>query len=149
MSRRALLVVSCLVPVVAAVPIALAAPAAPLPNAAVVNVVDSSFESKTIVLQLGKDGKATVDWRWSRQSMRPHNVQADNGSFNSHPGCSGGSGLYGAPTGLAKCGYTGVTTYKQTFTKPGVYRYHCAIHGGAGKGMAGSVVVKAAPVKRR
>lgn len=87
---------------------------------------------------------SAVTWKWETTSTRPHNVEDDKGAYNSHPGC-GGPGFYGLGTGLAQCGFTGATSFEQVFRKPGTYRYHCAIHGSPGSGMAGTVVVKAAP----
>lgn len=150
MNRRSVLLLAALVPVAGLLPSASAAP--PPPSEATVLLKDAplSFEAKNVVLQLNKEGTATVTWKWETTSTRPHNVEDDKGTFNSHPGC-GGAGIYGLGTGLAECGFTAATTYKQTFRKPGTYRYHCTIHGGPGSGMAGTVVVKAAPAaaKRR
>lgn len=147
MIRRSFLLAAVLIPVAALLP---AASAAPPPSEATVLLKDSSlsFEAKTVVLQLSKKGTATVMWKWETTSTRPHNIEDDRGSFNSHPGC-GGPGFYGLGTGLAECGFTAATTYEQTFRKPGTYRYHCAIHGGPGSGMAGTVVVKAAPTAKK
>lgn len=146
MIRRSLLLVAALVPVVGLLPSASAAPPPP-PSEATVLVKDAplSFAAKNVVLQLDKQGRATVTWKWEMTSTRPHNVEDAKGTFNSHPGC-GGTGIYGLPTGLAQCGFTGVTTFTQTFRKAGTYSYFCRIHGSAGSGMAGTVVVKAAPV---
>lgn len=148
MIRRTLLFTAALVPVVGLLPSASAAP--PPPSEATVVVKDSplAFEAKTVVLQLSKQGTATVTWKWDTNSLRPHNVEDDKGTFNSHPGC-GDAGFYGLGTGVANCGFTAVTTFTQTFRKAGTYRYHCAIHGGPGQGMAGTVVVKAAPKPKK
>lgn len=151
MTRRPLLnrsvLVACLLPLAALAPGAQAAPS--LPTTVTVQVKDSplSFDGKMVVLQLGKDGTAQVTWQWERTSTRPHSVQADDGSFDSHPGC-GGPGVYGLGTGLAMCGFTGTTSFRQTFRKAGVYRYHCAIHGGPRAGMSGTVTVIAATKAR-
>lgn len=151
MNRRSVLLLAALVPVAGLLPSASAAP--PPPSEATVLLKDSplSFDGKNVVLQLSKAGTATVTWKWDTTSTRPHNVEDAKGTFNSHPGCTGGGGFYGAPTGLAQCGYTGATTFKQTFRKAGTYSYFCRIHGSVGSGMAGTVVVKAAPAaaKRR
>lgn len=148
MTRTRTLLTACALPLALVTAPADAAPA--LPTSAVVTVRDTplSFDAKAVTLQLGKDGKATVTWKWEPASVRPHNVRADDRSFDSHPQC-GGSGVYGAPTGTAQCGFTTATTFTQTFRRAGVYRYHCAIHGGPATGMAGTVVVKAAPKPRR
>jgi plastocyanin len=149
MIRRTLLLSAALVPVVGLLPSTSAAPAPPSEATVVVKDSPLSFAAKTLVLQLGKEGTATVTWQWETGSVRPHNVEDDKGTFNSHPGC-GDEGFYGLGTGFASCGFTAATAFTQTFRKPGTYRYHCAIHGGPGQGMAGIVVVKAAlkPKKR-
>ncbi len=151
MTRRPLLFAAAVVPLLGMLPSASAAPAPP-PSEATVLVKDSplSFDAKTVVLQLDTRGTATVTWKWDTTSTRPHNVVHDQGGFNSHPGC-GDPGYYGVSTGLAHCGYTAITSFKQTFRKPGTYRYHCGVHGAPGVGMTGTVIVKARPAaaKRR
>lgn len=144
MTRR-FLTTACLLMLAVVLPSADAGPKPP-PSEVTVLLKDASltFEARDVTLQLGKDGTAKVTWRWDSQSVRPHNVEADDGTFDSHPGC-GESGVYGLGTGTASCGFTGLTSYTRVFRKPGVYRYHCAIHGGARSGMAGSVIVKAIP----
>lgn len=144
MARRALLLAAALAPVVGLLPSASAAPAPPSEATVVLKDSPPSFQAKTVVLQLGKDGTATVTWKWDTTSTRPHNVEDDKGTFNSHPGC-GDSGYYDVGGGVARCGFTAATTFTQTFRKAGTYRYHCAIHGGPGEGMAGTVVVQRAP----
>lgn len=121
---------------------AAAAPAPP-PSTATVMVKDSLFVAPSVTLQLDGSGKATVTWQWESTSTRPHNVRDDAKAFDSHPACSGSG------AGVAQCGLTGVTSFKQTFTKAGTYRYHCAVHGGPKSGMAGTIVVKAAPRAKR
>ncbi len=153
MTRRILLLALATVPVVSLLPSAAAAPTPP-PSTATVLLKDSplSFAAKAVVLTLDKGGKgtATVTWKWDTTSTRPHNVEADDSSFNSHPGCNSGGGFYGADTSLASCGFTTATSFTHTFTKPGLYRYFCAVHGGVkGAGMAGTVLVKGAPAKRK
>lgn len=148
MTRRTCLLAAAVLPVVGLLPSAAAAPA--LPSEATVVLKDSplSFQAATVVLQLNKQGTASVTWRWDTASTRPHNVEDDKGTFNSHPGC-GDEGFYGLGTGVASCGFTAATTFTQTFRQAGTYRYHCAIHGGPGEGMAGTVVVKAQPKPKR
>lgn len=152
MTRR---ILSCAIVSVLALSLGATASAAPPPpSTASVVLQDSplSFKAKVVVLTLDKGGRgtATVTWTWDTTSTRPHNVEADDSSFNSHPGCNSGGGFYGADTSLAACGFTAASSFTQTFRKPGVYRYHCAVHGGAGgAGMAGMVVVKGPPLKRR
>ena len=147
MIRRPLLLSAVLLPVAGLLPPASAAPAPPSEATVVLRDSPLSFEAKTVVLQLSEQGTARVTWKWDTTSTRPHNVQDDKGSFNSHPGC-GDEGFYGLGTGVTNCGFTAATTFTQTFRKAGTYRYHCAIHGGPGQGMAGTVVVKAAPRAR-
>jgi plastocyanin len=65
-----------------------------------------------------------VCWTWS--GNMPHNVRADDGSFNS-----------GDPTNSG--------TFQLTFTQPGTYDYHCQVHGSPGAGMRGTVVVTGEP----
>ena len=148
MTRRPLLVLAALAPVVGLLPSASAAPAPPSEATVVLRESPLSFEAKTVVLQLSKDGTATVTWKWDTTSTRPHNVEDDKGTFNSHPGC-GDSGYYGVGGGVESCGFTAATTFTQTFRKAGTYRYHCAIHGGPGEGMAGTVVVQSAPKAKK
>lgn len=147
MIRTRSIVVACCLPLVLSLAPAQAGPVPP--NATTVTLRDGtlSFDSKAVTLQLGKDGLATVTWQWETTSTRPHNVRSDDMSFDSHPAC--GSSTTGVPTGLAQCGYTGMTTFRQTFRKPGTYRYHCVVHGSPRKGMAGTVVVKPAPRGKR
>lgn len=147
MKRHSVLVATGVVALAALLPPAEATPAPPSAVTVMVRDQALAFDARTVVLQLDRNGTATVTWRWETTSTRPHNVEADDGTFNSHPGCSGG-GYYGFDPGVASCGLTGLTTYRQTFRRAGVYRYHCAVHGGPENGMAGTVVVKAPPGKR-
>lgn len=143
MTRRPLLLSAALLAALGLSPAAVAAPAPPDRLTVLVKDSPFSFEGKTVVLQLGKEGTATVTWQWEMTSTRPHNVKDDKGAFDSHPGCSG------AGAGLARCGFTGVTSFTQTFRKAGTFRYHCSVHGSPGEGMAGTVVVKAPPKAKR
>jgi len=69
---------------------------------------------------------------WTNQDDAGHSVTADDGSFDSHPGCSDSGGSC-----LPKGG-----TFKVMFAKAGRYAYYCRVHGGpGGSGMAGTVTV--------
>lgn len=63
-----------------------------------------------------------------------HNAEADDGSFNSHPGC--------AAAAQAKCSKAG-DVFKFKFAKAGEFVYFCAIHGfKGGLGMSGKIIVE-------
>jgi plastocyanin len=93
-----------------------------------VAVADFSFTdavsgSSTTTITAGD----TVLWTWSGSAS--HSVTADDASFDD-------------PAGSAKVS----GTFSHTFNTPGSYAYHCRIHGAqGGLGMAGTVVVQAAP----
>jgi plastocyanin len=98
---------------------ALAYPDPDGPNA--VHVVNDRFEPASITVTAG----ATVNWYWPVGSVG-HNIVPDDGNA---PATSG------APAGYPKC-------LSFTCVNPGVYHYHCAVHGGAGGlGMSGAVTV--------
>lgn len=83
------------------------------------------FEPANITVTTGD----TVNWLWSAGSAA-HNIVPDDGNA---PASSG------APTG-----YPHFLSF--VFTLPGVYHYHCAVHGGpGGVGMSGSVTVGSLP----
>lgn len=64
---------------------------------------------------------------WNFVGIFPHSVTADNGSFD--------SGVRFPPD-----------SYERTFDAPGVFAYHCILHGGHhGVGMSGTVTVADAP----
>lgn len=148
MTRRTLLLTAVLAPGLGLLPSAAAAPSPPSEATVVLKDSTLSFEARTVVVQLDRRGLATVTWRWDTASVRPHSVQEDSGAFDSHPGC-GDSGFYGLGTGVARCGYTAATTFTHTFRRAGTYRYHCAVHGSPGQGMAGTVIVKGPPTPRK
>ena len=82
---------------------------------------DNRFEPASIVVPVG----GSVNWFWPAGSAG-HNIVPDDGNA---PATSG------APAGYPKY-------LSFTFANPGVYRYHCAVHGGpGGVGMSGSVTV--------
>ncbi len=98
-------------------------------EAADVDVVDVAFEPEEVTVDAG--GTVT----WTQTGSLPHTVTADDGSFDSHPDCTGSGGA---------CMGTG-DTFAETFDEEGEYAYYCRIHGGpGGVGMSGVVVVTAA-----
>lgn len=97
-------------------------------DAADVDVVDSDFVPSDVTVDAG--GTVT----WTQSGSLPHSVTADDGSFDSHPDCSGGTDCMGAGD-----------TFAHTFDEAGEYAYYCRIHGGpGGVGMSGVVVVTTA-----
>jgi plastocyanin len=83
------------------------------------------FEPANITVTAGD----TVNWLWPAGSAA-HNIVPDDGNAPANSG---------APTG-----YPHFLSF--VFTLPGVYHYHCAVHGGAGGvGMSGSVTVVSLP----
>jgi LPXTG-motif cell wall-anchored protein len=100
-------------------------------NVSVDMTASLTYAPKTITVNVGD----TVTWIHDSTST-PHTVTADNGSFDSSPGC---------PASIPACLGAG-STYQHTFTQAGTFAYHCKIHGAAGGiGMAGTIVVVAAP----
>jgi len=100
---------------------ALAYPDPDAPNTVLVN--DNRFEPVSIAVSVGE----VVNWFWPAGSAG-HNIVPDDGNA---PATSG------APAGYPKY-------LSFTFENPGVYRYHCAVHGApGGVGMSGSVTVMA------
>lgn len=101
----------------------------PDPDAAntvhVLNAGGNRFEPASITIMVGD----TVNWYWPVGSDG-HNIVPDDGNA---PATSG------APAGYPKF-------LSFTFAIPGVYHYHCAVHGGPGGiGMSGSVTVLPLP----
>ena len=66
----------------------------------------------------------TVTWRWGNTGSVPHSVESISTPSFASSAIQSGSG----------------STYQQTFTTPGTYRYNCAVHGSL---MTGVVVVVA------
>jgi plastocyanin len=101
---------------------ALAYPDPDAPNTVLVlNDGGNRFEPANITVTAG----TTVNWYWPVGSVG-HNIVPDDGNA---PATSG------APAGYPKF-------LSFTFVSPGVYHYHCAVHGGSGGlGMSGSVTV--------
>jgi plastocyanin len=90
-----------------------------------------SFHPATIEITVGD----TVKWT-HEGTTTPHTVTAKDGSFDSHPSC----------TGAAEDCMTGGDTFSRKFTQVGSVGYYCKLHGSASgcSGMCGKVVVKAA-----
>jgi plastocyanin len=93
----------------------------------VVTVVDNEFRPPEIAVVAG------TEVVWTSTGAAPHSVTADDGSFDSHPQCTG--------TDPSMCLGTG-QNFRRTFATPGRFLYHCRVHGDlAGAGMSGVVVV--------
>ena len=105
---------------------ALAYPDPDAPNTVhVLSAGGNRFEPASITVTEG----GTVNWLWPAGSAG-HNVVPDDGNA---PATSG------APAGYPKF-------LSFTFASPGVYHYHCAVHGGpGGTGMSGTVTVLPRP----
>jgi plastocyanin len=87
----------------------------------VLNDGGNRFEPASLTVSAG----TTVNWYWPAGSAG-HNIVPDDGNA---PATSG------APAGYPKY-------LSFTFVTPGVYHYHCAVHGGpGGLGMSGTVTV--------
>lgn len=113
---------------IAATALLLTAVSSAAQEVAEVAVVDIGYEPTEATVDAG--GTVT----WTQTGSLPHTVTADDGSFDSHPDCSGGT----------SCMAMG-DTFVQTFEEPGEHPYYCRIHGGpGGVGMSGVVVVTAA-----
>jgi plastocyanin len=65
-----------------------------------------------------------VTWKWNNTGSVPHSVESIATPSFASSAIQAGSG----------------STYQQTFTTPGTYRYNCAVHGNL---MTGVVVVLA------
>lgn len=83
-----------------------------------VTVSNFAFAPDPLEIEVGD----TVVWQ---RLAGTHNVQSDDGSFSSGPASSTWS------------------TYQHTFTIAGTFGYHCIVHGAAGTGMHGTVIVRA------
>lgn len=95
----------------------------PVVNGTTVNLQDNnSFSPSNLGVQAGQ----TVTWKWGQcvgdgySGCVSHSVTFDDGSNVSSPTQSTGE-------------------FSRTFSTPGTYKYHCAIHGA---GMSGQVVVQ-------
>lgn len=88
-----------------------------------VSIGDNFYSPATVTVSVGD----TV--RWTNNGQAPHSVTADNGSFDSSPGC---------PQDIAACLGNG-DTYSRTFAATGSFSYYCTVHG---QTMSGTVVVQ-------
>jgi plastocyanin len=103
-------------------PLTFTATATTAPTTATVSVINNSFSPDASTIAVG----ATVTWNWPAGSL-DHNVVPDDGST---PSTSGGPS-------------NGPDSHSFTFTAPGTFRYHCAVHGApGGVGMSGVVTVQ-------
>lgn len=85
------------------------------------------FVPREVVVRAGE----AVTWV-HKDGRLPHNVVADDGSFNSHPTCARPGG---------EC-MKGGERFTHAFTQPGTFSYYCRPHGApGGQGMAGTVRV--------
>jgi plastocyanin len=85
--------------------------------------VSAAFSPKDIMINVGD----TVTWIWDDGTE--HTVTSDTSAW---PDSGVRSKLGGPP----------FPTFQNTFNTPGMYKYHCQIHGGPnGLGMSGSVMV--------
>jgi plastocyanin len=87
----------------------------------VVTALDNVFRTPVLRIEPG----ATV--AWDNGGRAPHDVTADDGSWASaqlEPGAE----------------------FEHTFDEPGLYPYHCTLHGGPERGMTGVVVVGDTPL---
>jgi plastocyanin len=105
-------------------PVLFTAISAPDPGAAntvqVLSEGGNRFEPASVTVSVGD----TVNWFWPVGSVG-HNIVPDDGNLPPNSG---------APADHPK-----FLSFR--FMMPGVYHYHCAVHGGPGVGMAGTVTV--------
>jgi plastocyanin len=101
---------------------AIATPDPDAPNTVLVLSEGNRFEPADYTIAVG----GTVNWFWPPGSTG-HNIVPDNGESPPQSG---------APADWP-------TWHVFRFTTPGVYRYHCATHGGpGGVGMSGTITVE-------
>lgn len=95
-------------------------PAVAQTDTVAIRVVDDAFRPGSIGVT------ANTQIVWTNEGTNDHTVTADNGSFES---------------GALEPG----DTFTVSIDAPGVFRYHCTIHGGpGGSGMAGTLVIETA-----
>jgi len=93
-----------------------------------VSMTNTQFAPREIAIRPGD----AVTWTNPHRGI-PHTVTADDGSFDSSPGCRGsGAGCMAAGS-----------SFSHAFGQAGRFPYYCKLHGGTGgQGMAGVVVVQ-------
>jgi LPXTG-motif cell wall-anchored protein len=94
--------------------------------AASVSIGDNFYSPATVTISAGQ----SVTWTYPNSGGSTHSVTADDGSFNSSPGC---------PGNINACMQPG-DSYAHTFSSAGTFPYHCLVHGFA---MSGTVIVQA------
>ena len=87
----------------------------------VIRARDDFFQAEVLRIDVGE----TVEW--ANVGRNPHNVVANDGSFQS-PILERGD------------------EFEHTYDKPGIYQFYCALHGSPGAGMTGIVVVGDVPL---
>ena len=97
-----------------------------------VYVGDNYFNPGRLHIQVGDSV------RFYKTSSGNHNVVADDGSFRCALGCDGDGGN-GNPT-------TAQWDFTLTFNDPGLFGFHCEVHGGIDSGMSGSITVMDGPL---
>jgi len=91
-----------------------------------VPITKFAYQPSVITVAVG----STVTW--TNDDPAPHSVTADNGSFDSSPGCS--------PDTTQPC-LAQRATFSHTFGVAGTFTYHCAVH----SFMHGTIAVTSAP----
>ena len=86
-----------------------------------VQVMNNQFMPATITVPVN----TTVTWIWAQGALQ-HNIVPDNQS-----------NVPNSPQVV-----NGPFMFSHTFTTAGTYNYHCAVHGGPGTGMHGTVIVQ-------
>lgn len=99
-----------------------------------VEIKGNKFVNQTVTVYVGD----TVRWT-HRDGNVPHNVVADDGSFDSHPNCAATVPV-GVPVSQV-CMVEGNPAYTRLFDKAGSVPYNCRVH----PSMTGTVEVLAHP----
>lgn len=116
----------------APIALALAVGAAPASAAQVVgtDAANNVFANASQTVSLGDSVEFTNSPALFPGAGGPHNVVWDNGGFPGTPN----SNIEGS---------SDPWTFSRTFTKPGLYRFYCKVHGDVGGvGMAGKILVR-------